>query len=241
MRGPGPVRPRRQDDRRFYRHIARAAVVPMYESLFANIVETTTHRQLLATLEGDELQAIHRPGFVSGIASYMIGLERDHQNIMARKFWNALRMDIRPVLDERPVRAFVRQRIDDSVNLIKSMGDRGRERMRSFLHGEMERGKPFNRQRIATEALRQSRVTSRHARLIARDQTTKAIGGLSQIRQQQAGVKRYRWSTSRDERVRPSHVAMEGQVVQWDSPPLDIGHPGWDIQCRCVAVPVIEG
>lgn len=82
-------------------------------------------------------------------------------------------------------------------------------------------------------------VSESRAELIARDQTLKLNGAITEIRQTNAGVESYTWSTSNDERVRDEHAALEGQTFSWDSPP-EVGHPGEDFQCRCVAVPVIE-
>lgn len=81
-------------------------------------------------------------------------------------------------------------------------------------------------------------VSESRAELIARDQTLKLNGAITEIRQTNAGVTEYVWSTSLDERVREEHAALEGQTFSWDSAP-DVGHPGEDFQCRCVAVPVI--
>jgi SPP1 gp7 family putative phage head morphogenesis protein len=53
-------------------------------------------------------------------------------------------------------------------------------------------------------------------------------------------VEEYVWSTSRDERVRPSHSAKDGKRFKWNDPPSDTGHPGNEIQCRCVAIPVLD-
>lgn len=82
-------------------------------------------------------------------------------------------------------------------------------------------------------------VNERRAKLIARDQIAKANTTFNRIRQQQAGVDRYRWSTSSDERVRATHRANNGKVFRWDQPPATTGHPGNDIQCRCVAMGVV--
>jgi hypothetical protein len=46
----------------------------------------------------------------------------------------------------------------------------------------------------------------------------------------------YIWRTAGDDKVRPSHAANEGERFAWDNPP-DTGHPGEDINCRCVAEP----
>lgn len=85
-------------------------------------------------------------------------------------------------------------------------------------------------------------VTQSRAKLIARDQIGKLNGQLTQQRQTSLGIEEFVWSTSRDERVRPSHQALEGRTFRWDDPPVVDGEratPGSPIQCRCVARPVI--
>ena len=82
-------------------------------------------------------------------------------------------------------------------------------------------------------------VTENRAKLIARDQTAKLNSSLTQAQHESLGVTHYRWSTSKDERVRESHAENEGQVFSWDDPP-ETGHPGFEINCRCVAIPVFD-
>lgn len=82
-------------------------------------------------------------------------------------------------------------------------------------------------------------ITTRHAEFVARDQTLKMNGAINQERQKQAGITKYVWSTSKDDRVRESHDALEGDIFSWDNPP-DIGHPSEDYLCRCVAVPILD-
>lgn len=82
--------------------------------------------------------------------------------------------------------------------------------------------------------------TEARAALIARDQTSKFNGSLTQARQLEVGVNKYVWSTSMDERVRESHREKEGNVYPWDDPPADTGHPTVDINCRCVALPYFD-
>jgi SPP1 gp7 family putative phage head morphogenesis protein len=81
-------------------------------------------------------------------------------------------------------------------------------------------------------------ISESRAELIARDQTLKLNGAVTQIRQEGSGIESYTWSTSLDERVRDTHVELEGQVFAWSTPP-PVGHPGQDFQCRCLAIPVI--
>lgn len=100
------------------------------------------------------------------------------------------------------------------------------------------------------------------AKLIARDQTSKLNSKLTEYRQKDAGLSRYVWSTSMDERVRgnpggkwskvkPDHWIMHGKKCVWvDSTKMYengvvvprpegavLVHPGLDIACRCVAIP----
>lgn len=82
-------------------------------------------------------------------------------------------------------------------------------------------------------------VAESRARLIARDQVAKLNGQITQHRQTSLGIKKYRWSSSGDERVRKSHRALDGQVFEWSDPPPE-GHPGMPIACRCTAEAVIE-
>lgn len=84
-------------------------------------------------------------------------------------------------------------------------------------------------------------VVRSRAALIARDQVNKLHGNLTRVRQTSLGIERYVWRTSRDERVRNTHIVKEGRIFDWSKPPFDTGHPGQDIQCRCTAEPYIEG
>lgn len=86
-------------------------------------------------------------------------------------------------------------------------------------------------------------VSQSKAKFLARDQILKLNGQLTEDRHRAAGVTQYEWITSGDERVRPTHRALNGKKFSWDNPPL-VGkgrheHPGGDYQCRCVANPVI--
>jgi SPP1 gp7 family putative phage head morphogenesis protein len=110
--------------------------------------------------------------------------------------------------------------------------------------------------RDLAEALQQRVAVSRsRAVLVARDQTTKLAGALNAHRQQSAGIQRFKWVTSHDERVRASHRQLDGKTFSWDDDareeemadydiveedddPAPI--PGSGIQCRCTASPVIE-
>ena len=82
-------------------------------------------------------------------------------------------------------------------------------------------------------------ISARKAKGIARDQIATLQGQVTQARQTRLGVKRYRWRTVGDARVRTTHRQREGEIFSWDRPPPD-GHPGAPINCRCWAEPVMD-
>lgn len=86
-------------------------------------------------------------------------------------------------------------------------------------------------------------ISRSRAEFIARDQTLKLNGQINKQKQTDLGITHYRWSTSKDRRVRDSHAALDGTIQAWDNPPNTgngTNHPGEDYQCRCIAIPIIN-
>lgn len=138
---------------------------------------------------------------------------------------------------EKLKRLWVQQNLD----LIKSIDAETlrkiRETMADMIIGTVDRAE-LNRTLI--DALKHMEgVEERRAALIGRDQVGKLNGRLSEYQQRKLGIEEYIWVTAGDERVRPSHRALNGKKFRWDDPPPE-GHPGYPIQCRCIADPVID-
>jgi len=96
------------------------------------------------------------------------------------------------------------------------------------------------------------KASEARAALIARDQVSKFNGKLTEIRQRNSGIVKYKWQTAQDGRVRTlsnshgysDHGGLNGKEFSWDKPPVTVfkgkragerNHPGEDINCRCVA------
>lgn len=135
-----------------------------------------------------------------------------------------------------------------TVGLIRGLADETARKIEQTLIAAMTAGEA--NKTIASKLTALFGIADRRAQLIARDQAASFNGNLNRIRQEEAGVTEYIWSTSLDERVRgnpdgkypnarPSHWAREGKRFRWDKPPSD-GHPGEAINCRCIAKAVIE-
>lgn len=90
-------------------------------------------------------------------------------------------------------------------------------------------------------------VTANKAQFLARQETGLFMAKYRKQRFDQAGVRRYRWSTAHDERVRDSHKHLNGRVFAYDQPPITDrstgarNNPGEDFNCRCVDIPMLEG
>jgi SPP1 gp7 family putative phage head morphogenesis protein len=132
-----------------------------------------------------------------------------------------------------------------AVDLIRRMPERQLERIRALVDEAAESGMRVEtlRRRIGEE----TGIARRRAELIAEDQVLKANAALHTQRMAAAGVRRYEWSTSRDERVRPEHARLEGRVFDLDGPGApgaglrgEPAHPGEAIRCRCVKIPVFD-
>ena len=107
------------------------------------------------------------------------------------------------------------------------------------------------------ELIKEYGLSTARAKLIARTEVAKLNGQISKSRQESLGVPEYDWSTSGDERVRPSHKVLNGKICRWDDPTVYrnpgetewrkrstiggyIGDPGEDYQCRCISMARIE-
>lgn len=89
---------------------------------------------------------------------------------------------------------------------------------------------------IAKQLEKELEITKNRAQLIARDQVSKYNAALNQANQRAAGIQSYVWRGVKDNRERPEHLALEGQVFSWDHPSY-LGNPGEPIRCRCWAEP----
>ena len=148
-------------------------------------------------------------------------------------------IDISPVLNAADVRPHIDAAMLRSANLVKGITDEFAKRLSQDVIRAATQGQ--RSVDLAKELTKNYEWGRKRAKLIARDQVAEFNAQLNKVRQTQVGVEKYQWSTSLDERVRPTHQVLEGQTFRWDEPGPDEGnHPGEAINCRCVARAVIE-
>lgn len=152
--------------------------------------------------------------------------------------------DLIPFMKDGELTPFYQNVADENVGLIRSIPKLKLESFKNMLVNSITLDMPSAF--IAKEIEKNFAVSKSRAQLIARDQVGKLNGAMDKYRQQQIGVKRYTWETSKDQRVRDDHKRLQGKTFFWDKPPVinrktgRRGHPKEDFQCRCWARAVLS-
>jgi len=147
---------------------------------------------------------------------------------------------LRRELDTAPTGEMMRLMQAEQVELIRSLPTEAAQRVVDIAQKNMLNG--TRAAEFAREIQRTGDVTKSRATLIARTETSRTSSNLTQARAVFVGSVAYTWETAEDSDVRPSHRAMQDQVVQWADPPtLDglRGHAGCLPNCRCHPAPII--
>lgn len=240
MADPKPIRPRVMDERAYNRALKRAMLDPMMTRIRTGLSASSAAQQLLTAIaDATSLSRyeIAYDGLVhEEVLAQAARLESYHEAKLIQTFRTALGVDIRPLLRAPEIAAMMAEWRAQNIGLIRTIPTRLHADLLADISAAQAQA-PFDQRAMSKAVAKGGRSASYYLRRITRDQTSKAIGNLTQVRHTQIGVESYRWRTSEDERVRPTHAAKNGQVYRWNSPPPDTGHPGQDIQCRCVAIP----
>lgn len=151
---------------------------------------------------------------------------------------NAIGVDLQSVIANENLDDILVATTRENVALIRSIPEEYFKKIETIVFTNTTQGSTAGS--MIKQIMQTGKVTTNRAKLIARDQTSKLNSALTQQRSQNLGIEEYIWRTAGDERVRESHRRKNGKVFRWDDPPKDTGHPGQDIQCRCVAEPIIK-
>ena len=234
--GPPPISSRRIDEREYARALRRIVLGPLFRSLRSGLSRAAAVSQAIAALDGVDWTL---PGglVADEVAAHAARLNGYHKRRLIKTFRAALGVDIGPVLSDAAIEPLMTAWRRENIALIQTIPERFHESLHRRV-GETFAERPFDKKALSKVLNREFKVSGSNLRRLTRDQTGKAIGQLTQARHRQIGIEEYTWRTSQDERVRPSHAALDGIRQRWDSPP-SVGHPKEDIQCRCVAIPYI--
>jgi SPP1 gp7 family putative phage head morphogenesis protein len=142
------------------------------------------------------------------------------------------------MLDNSQINPALANAVKENINLITSIPEQYMDRVEKSIVEAVVKGK--RHEELAEIFYELGQSTFRRAQLIARDQITKMFSDFNRIRQTSVGIEEYVWSTAKDERVRETHAENEGKTFRWDNPDEETGHPGTEINCRCIALPLID-
>ena len=237
---PRPINgvvPRRIDERVYDRTLRRLVLGPLMAQLRSGLSEASAASLALEIIDG-VFRGWHTAGLVDEeVAAHSARVSGYHRRRLIQTFRTALGIDIRPVLLDSAIEPLMTAWRRENVSLIRTVPER--------FHGSLYQRvsetfaqQPFDQQALSKVLNREFKVSGSNLRRLTRDQTSKAVGQLTQARHQQLGIQEYTWRTAQDERVRPTHQVLDGTPQRWDSPP-GVGHPGYDILCRCVPIPII--
>lgn len=135
--------------------------------------------------------------------------------------------------------------VNENVLLIKSIGAEYTSNIQKMVMRSITTGNGL--QDIIPALSKYEGISERKAKNIALDQTRKVYNSLNKGRLTKAGVKKFEWVHSGGgQKPREEHIAMDGQIYDFDDPPVidsktgDRGIPGTAINCGCTFIPVVE-
>lgn len=152
----------------------------------------------------------------------------------------ALGIDLAAVVTEEDLAGLLASAATRNASLIKSIGDDTIKRISQTVISAVLNGTPATELRKTLAA--DFGLSLKRAKVIARDQIAKLNSDLNRFRHKQAGIEKYTWRTSADERVRPRHMGLEGKIYAYGEPTgAENGlSPGQPIMCRCIAQAIVE-
>ena len=153
---------------------------------------------------------------------------------------SALGVDVSTVVRQEDLSDYLQTAVRRNAALIQSLSADTIARVERATYDAVLQGKTVKD--LRSQLTHEFGVLDSRAKLIARDQVSSLTADLNEIRHRQAGIDRYIWSTSNDERVRPRHQELDGKEYEYGKPTgaEDGLPPGRPINCRCVAQPIVE-
>lgn len=210
---------------------------------------------LLRTLTGLRSQWEIGNDTAKALAKTFVGkVDTATQERIEKVVGDAMGVDLVKILSGEGLTDIVEAGIAANVQLITSIPNEYLNKVQMIITQEGTKGRTG--QSLIQQIQDVYPVTKNRARVIARDQTSKLNGDITRERQVKAGIRGYRWRTVGDNAVRESHKERNGKFYAWNPEDVgekledgsvmldpeadDIGHPGEDYQCRCIAEAVLE-
>lgn len=190
-----------------------------------------------------------------GLAEQFIGkIDTATKKRIENVVGDAMGVDVAKLLGNEGLTGIIEAGIAANVQLISSIPSEYLDKVQMIITQEGIKGR--SGESLIKQIQGVYAVTKDRARFIARDQTSKLNGSITRQRQTAVGIRGYRWRTVGDNAVRESHKERNGKFYAWNPEDVgekledgsvmldpqvdDIGNPGDDYQCRCIAEAVLE-
>lgn len=156
-------------------------------------------------------------------------------------------LGVQPLRSEPWLNAYLRDWTMQNVSLIKDIPEIAIDDMQKIIIESVMKGEQTQKLRWAIQD--KLGIAETRAKLIARDQTNKLYGTLTELRSVYNGWEFYQWDTVEDEAVRPDHKRLNGKIYKFSEPPVTVtsgkragerNNPGLDIQCRCLSIIIFD-
>jgi SPP1 gp7 family putative phage head morphogenesis protein len=163
----------------------------------------------------------------------------------------AKKLEVNPELDEQSKKTMAEEYSKNLKLSIRDFADKEIFSLREAVEDNAREGYRFDK--LIPTIKKRYGITVRHAKFLARNETSIFMSKYHEQRYGEAGITHYIWSTSHDSRVRPApgthgtdnHRILDGRYFAFSNPPTvdpAVGrkaNPGQDYNCRCVAIPIL--
>jgi SPP1 gp7 family putative phage head morphogenesis protein len=183
----------------------------------------------------------------SASTKMVTGIATKNKKGFDRSLEKVVGVDLSSILVDEGLTDFLDAQVNKNVSLIKSIPEKYFTDIETVVMNGVANGQRW--EQIAREIGGVKDISSingklqNRIKLIARNETSNINASINKRRQEQLGIESFKWVTSGDERTRESHAKLNGKVFDWDNLPTVDGvktSPGQPINCRCIAVPVIQ-
>ena len=145
-------------------------------------------------------------------------------------------IDVRPYIDQTQSLPKVLAFQARAASLITSVSEQARRDVSEIVWRGVTEG--LSRREVSAQIQERLGMARARANRIANDQSQKLTSELTRVRQQEAGITRYKWRHSGKRNPRQHHLARDGKVYKQGYPRGDL--PGYAPFCGCVSEPYIE-
>jgi len=175
-------------------------------------------------------------------------VSRINENKTKKTIENAIGVDVGNIIASENLTSFVEMQTIQNAELIKSVPQGAIEDIRRIVLNGLSEGL---RHEEITKQISGSSLNSTFNKMnnriktIARTEVAKLNSQITNKRLTNLGIKKAVWDATNDSRTRPCHAIRDGKeydiaVGLYSSCDGNTIQPGQEINCRCVAVPIVE-